>query len=301
MKKSPLMIVFATALFLTGSLSAFEWPVEKRLLSRTFGTNDDGQFYPGIEVFGNAQNVGAAYEGEVIFTFGDQGGSDDLPSGLGSFVVLQHADELRTVYAHLEFSPEDDSYRRVDQGDLLGVSGSSGWIEGGGLGFIVLDNENDQLINPLQLLPGIIDKSPPIIQGIWLQYDGEEPVPVVDNAVYPAGNPKVFITTRDISEETSYLLSMAPYRVAGYLNGKDIFKVTFVNFRSHNGRLTIYENESLTYDSLYSGRDRWELSPGKINLYPGDLILEIMVADTAGNATVREVELKVQAPGGNDR
>ncbi len=103
-----------------------------------------GSFHKGIDIGANAGTaVTAAASGQVVLsTFSD--------NGYGSYVIVQHADGSQTLYAHLS-----DRYvvlgQYVNQGDILGAVGCSGWCNGNHLHFEIAIGGG--VVNPLSYLP----------------------------------------------------------------------------------------------------------------------------------------------------
>lgn len=103
------------------------WPVRGKVVSE-FGARDGNQ-YNGIKI--------EAPEGTPIHVAADGkiGHVGSMP-GYGNVVLVEHADRLVTVYAHLK----DISVRegkRVARGDTIGTVGTSGRVEGPALYFEV--------------------------------------------------------------------------------------------------------------------------------------------------------------------
>lgn len=107
-----------------------------------------GKFHAGIDIGSPYyQEVVAALDGEVIYANATKG-------GLGKAVVLQHAQGLRTVYAHLSIiiAREGDTVR---QGQAIGGVGNTGRATGPHLHFEVRRNRTP--LNPEAYLPATID------------------------------------------------------------------------------------------------------------------------------------------------
>jgi hypothetical protein len=87
--------------------------------------------------------VRASAAGKVTFAGGDP------CCGYGYYVVVQHAEGFSTLYGHLaELSVSADA--TVEQGDLLGLGGSTGASDGKHLHFEI--SQNDRYLDPLRFL-----------------------------------------------------------------------------------------------------------------------------------------------------
>ncbi len=107
-----------------------------------------GRFHAGIDIGSpQYQEVVAAADGEVLYASATNG-------PLGQAVVLQHANGIRTVYAHLSIiaTEEGDTVR---QGQPIGGVGSTGRATGPHLHFEV--RENGKPVEPSAYLPATID------------------------------------------------------------------------------------------------------------------------------------------------
>ena len=131
-------------------LGGYIWPVSSRRVTSTFGgraspggigsTNHKGVDIGGV---GYGTPVHAAKGGTVIIS--------QYSSSYGNFVVVSHGSGNTTLYAHMStrlVEPGD----AVAQGDILGLTGSTGHSTGPHLHFEI--TENGTRINPLVYLSG---------------------------------------------------------------------------------------------------------------------------------------------------
>ena len=125
----------------------FLWPIVGPINS-PFGPRW-GKFHAGIDIGSpHYQEVVAAADGEVIY-------ANETKGALGMAIVLQHAQSLRTVYAHLSIiiALEGDTVR---QGQAIGGVGDTGRTTGPHLHFEV--RRNGAALNPEEYLPATIDE-----------------------------------------------------------------------------------------------------------------------------------------------
>ena len=126
------------------------WPVNSRRITSTFGgraspggigsTNHKGIDIGGV---GYGTAVHAAKGGTVIIS--------QYSSSYGNFVVVSHGSGNTTLYAHMS-SRLVEAGQVVAQGDILGLTGSTGHSTGPHLHFEI--TENGTRINPLIYLSG---------------------------------------------------------------------------------------------------------------------------------------------------
>jgi len=120
----------------------FIWPVEGVLTSR-FGVRR-GRRHDGIDIAAPAGTpIRAAADGKVLYA-GDQ------QTGYGNLIILRHAGDMITVYAHNQRNLVGES-DRVEQGQTIGLVGSTGRSTGPHLHFEIRKRTKPR--NPLFFLP----------------------------------------------------------------------------------------------------------------------------------------------------
>ncbi|HOV62548.1 MAG TPA: M23 family metallopeptidase [Spirochaetia bacterium] len=288
--------IFSVCLFLLAivciqGVTGIEWPVEKRLLTATFGENRKDHFHGGIDIGGGEQEVRPIADGEVLFTFEEGEYLDTLPCGLGSFIVIEHEKELRSVYAHLKPGSVATGKETVKQSDVIGIIGDSGSSNGTHLHLALIDREFDQVVNPLLILPPIPDKRFPEVRSVQLK-EGQAFIDVYNGITVPPGHAEVILDVRDPAENTRVYVPMAPFKVAGYANGEELFQVNYEALQEKDGVLVLEKTGGKAFSQYYEGE--WKIKPGSVQLNPGDVRLEISVQDFAGNEVNRMYLLKVR-------
>ena len=131
-------------------LGGYIWPVNSRRITSTFGgraspggigsTNHKGVDIGGV---GYGTAVHAAKGGTVIIS--------QYSSSYGNFVVVSHGSGNTTLYVHMS-ARLVEAGQVVSQGDILGLTGSTGHSTGPHLHFEI--TENGTRINPLIYLSG---------------------------------------------------------------------------------------------------------------------------------------------------
>ena len=134
------------------ALGGYIWPVSSRRITSPFGPRNTG--IPGASTNHNGVDIGgvgyttevhAAKAGTVIVS--------QRSSSYGEYVVVSHGSGNTTLYAHMSSrSVSVGDY--VDQGDVLGITGSTGISSGPHLHFEI--TENGSRVNPLNYLTGYI-------------------------------------------------------------------------------------------------------------------------------------------------
>jgi len=105
---------------------AFQWPVEKPVLTATFCENRSNHFHGGIDLGGGELEVYPIEDGEIIFYFEEGDSICGIPTGLGNFLVVEHPRGIRSLYAHLKQDSIEVGSYAVKKTDLLGIIGDSG-------------------------------------------------------------------------------------------------------------------------------------------------------------------------------
>lgn len=117
----------------------FIWPTRGGYLSSGYGQRW-GRFHAGIDIAGAGdRTIVAADHGKVIRAGWHSG-------GYGNYVVIDHGNGYRTLYAHLA-SIRVKAGATVQRGDAIGVMGSTGHSTGVHLHFEV--HQHGRPVNPL--------------------------------------------------------------------------------------------------------------------------------------------------------
>lgn len=288
------MILAGTLLFLFLSFGLFaqRWPVEDKKVTTTFGTNMGDRFSTGIDITGMDGRVRAINDGEVVFYTDSSEYSGSVPSGLGNMVVVQHEDDLKSVYAHLKPGNSEmikkENYKMAAGGEI-GRIGDSGWTYGKTLRFLVIDSEFNQYVNPLLLLPAVDDSAAPVVRNVRLQY-GDYKIPVKEGAVVAAGEYNVFVDIFDPCEHLIGRNPMAPFSIILYINGSQFRKITCEALKENEQGLVLHQGGK-NFTDFYI--DRETIDFGKHNFTSGQISLEIIVSDYAGNETAVTINFSV--------
>jgi murein DD-endopeptidase MepM/ murein hydrolase activator NlpD len=135
----------------TVSSSGYIWPVSSHRITSGFGyrsasaTNGVGSTYhKGIDIggVGYTTTVRAAKSGQVIVS--------QYSSSYGNYVVIAHGSGNTTLYGHMS-SRSVSAGQYVNQGDAIGVTGSTGHSTGPHLHFEI--TVNGSRVNPANYLP----------------------------------------------------------------------------------------------------------------------------------------------------
>jgi len=122
----------------------FAWPTStaRHTLSQSFGRTNYSAWHTGIDLTRvNGHGIFASASGTVKTSW---------MRGYGNIIIINHGNGYETYYAHLkEFKVSNG--QRINQGDLIGIMGSTGWSTGVHLHFEI--RYNGSPLNPLNYLP----------------------------------------------------------------------------------------------------------------------------------------------------
>lgn len=271
-------------------LSAFEWPVESRILTATFGDYRWGGFHPGIDIAGGEQDVHPSDTGELIYYEEEHAWSGMLPSGLGSFAVIEHERGLRTLYGHLKPGSLAAPDTVGGPKDVLARVGSSGMAVGPRLHFQVIDGEFNQFVNPLLILPPLKDTTKPVLEAVYALRD-RSLYELKDRSTLPSGAYQLLLELYDPSEYVRYSLPLNPYRIQVFLNGEQVAHVSFKALQPEDGNMLLIQSDKAAADDFYY--DDRTIKLGPLQFSTGDLILEVLAEDISRNSITREIRIRV--------
>lgn len=278
-------------------LFAFDWPLERIVLTSTFGEHRGDHFHAGIDLGGGEQPIFPISSGELVFSYREGEDFSSLPVGLGTFLVLQHQGGIRSLYAHLAEGSLDPTRRLYDRSRPLGVVGSSGYSSGKHLHLTIIDTEMDTIINPLLLLPPLRDGQAPVIKDVSIRI-GQDLIGLEDGMTVNRAEVEIFATIFDLREDISFLWKLAPYKVFLSQDGREISNFTFDSLVSSQAagqglgaRRLVLINTEREFSRLYESP--WLLRLGKVNLVPGETVLTVFASDFAGNESSKGYALTV--------
>jgi hypothetical protein len=273
----------------------FQWPVDDLAVTATFGENRWNHFHGGIDIGGGRQDIKPIDDGEVIYYHEEGRPHSPVPTGLGNFLVVEHARGIRSLYAHLEPGTIDADQVLVTKDDVLGETGESGSSLGRHLHFEVSDREFHQLVNPVRLLPELPDISAPVIGKALLVQAGA--VSDVDASridleavtTIGPGSWRMLLEVYDVSGYVEYFCPMAPYQVQVYLNGEKKLSIVFDGIGEVGDRLELAQSKGATFSSFYL--DEWLFDAGTLSIPEGGVKIEIVASDYSGNESNRRISL----------
>ncbi len=272
------------------SINAFQWPVSEISVLASFGQNEFGSFLKGINLGGSPQDVKALDSGELVFYSHQAESPLDLPSGLGTYVIYQHNNGIRSLYGHLQDNSILTDKLIVSLEDVIGKTGNTGMDPGSMLYLQLIDTGFKKYINPLLSLPLLNDQLKPRIKNVYILSHGEKII------LNPKTNIKsgVFGLCADIRDSgvnTDFYNPLAPFSISLYLNGENLANINFESLKVVEGNMLLQESDGISFEELY--KNDWEYFLGEFEFNPGDVMIEISVKDFSGNEGVKLIPLKI--------
>jgi murein DD-endopeptidase MepM/ murein hydrolase activator NlpD len=285
------LVIFTVILFTALiPIYGFQWPVADVVIVSTFGESEFKQFVKGIDIGGESQDIRPIDSGELVFYSSPGTSPLDIPSGLGTYVIYQHKNGIRSLYGHLEDGSVNIDQQKISLSDTIGIMGSSGSAVGTMLHLQVIDIDFEKYINPLLSLPLLIDGSKPIINEVYL-INEEGKKAISSGEIINSGVFGLSADIRDISEDVAYYCPVSPFSISLFINGENLANINFESLKIKDDKMILQDLKGISHDELY--RDEWEFYLGEFELNPGDVMIEISVKDFAGNEGVIIFPLKI--------
>lgn len=245
------IITLLLSLTITSFLFAFDWPITEPETNPTasyFGQNKSGVLSPSV-IFENPSEVHATESGKVLILLTEEiDDSDFFPSTLGTSFIIQHDDNLISVYGNLdtEYILADKEIQKTDKvstGDNLGVTGDSGWQnKKTSLEFQILDTLSKSAINPQILLSKTTGKNPISIQNIFLENKNGELFDIRTTKTYPSGIYRFY----EVRDEVT-----VPYKSSILINGVLSDQISYDTIIQENGKSCVIGKKKYSSSDIY--------------------------------------------------
>ncbi|MDR0599010.1 MAG: M23 family metallopeptidase [Treponema sp.] len=265
---------------------AIDWPVKGGTLISNFG-RDEG----GIPALGNSfaasGSIFPADVGELIFSHDPE--NSRFPSPLGSWLALDHGDNLVGVYGRYENHRERLIPSVVEKGTVLASTGTSGWAREEGLYFGLFDRRERRWINPSVIISGLEDTRPPVIRQVELRSAAGTPFNPALTRNIPQGLYTIYVDAVDTIAPTREIL--APNRITCAVNGEGTGMLSFETLAAKNGKRIVYRNGPVSAEQVYAPQG---FGLGEIRFTRGQATIVIEAQDMAGNNHTVTYRLNVE-------
>lgn len=278
---------FALVLLFSASLLvfAFDWPVRQGRLIANFGSNDNG-----IPLLGNSFTASGSIlpsnVGELVFIHDPENPAARIPSPLGSWMAIDHGDNLLGIYGRYEdrrFAPVPAI---VETNTVLAAAGKSGWTDNNGVYFAFYDRRERRWVNPSIIISSVEDTVPPVIRQVELRNAAGTPYNPYITHNLPQGLYRLYVEVADTLQAGGE--SLAPNRITYSINGAEMATLSFETLVSREGQYMVYRNGLVTASSVYDPKG---FGMGEIRLTRGQALLVIEARDMADN--VRSVTYRL--------
>ncbi|MCI1208597.1 MAG: M23 family metallopeptidase [Treponema sp.] len=277
-KKVLLKRSIGVALFLlAAAVSAFDWPqqVVPDSFYSYFGQLRGGTLSSSL-IFSEPGTVKSAETGRVLIVMTEHNGDYGwFESTLGNAVVLEHRDDLLTVYGNLGSIDKDLTRKTIDSGAVLGETGNSGWQQGKScLEFQVLDAKSGTAINPRTVMPRIGREPGLKIDGITAVDASGRSFSIPGPRPLAAGKYRLYKNRQKTA---------VPFATTVSLNGAAVEELTYDILVRKDNRLCLMGRKPYSVQDMYPDAEKQLL--GNILLPHGRDILSVTVKDILGTET----------------
>ena len=277
MIKKILPVVFTICLAFT-ALFAFDWPqkqINSNLIVSSFGQKY-GADISFSYVFADPEEIYAIDKGKILIIMTDDPEETTLfPSTLGTSVIIEHDDELLSVYGNLDRDSVEESLndlQGIQSGQFLGQTGNSGWQKKrASLEFQMMDTTNQNAVNPIIFMPRAEHYTPLQISRIMLENRKGDIFNIDSTKSFESGFYKIY------KEQNS----TAPYRSTITINGVILDQITYDTIKEENNRMYVSGKKQYLSEDIYPDDERQLL--GETMLTPGNITLGIELEDHIGN------------------
>jgi hypothetical protein len=273
----------AAAFALISAVSAFvfalDWPSREGVLISNFGENDRGMLALG-NAFRSSSPVYPSDAGELVFYRDASGGASRFPSPLGSWIALDHGDNIIGLYSCFEDRNGAVPTVLFEKESVLAESGQSGWTEETGFSFAFFDRKERRWVNPSIVIPPLPDTRPPVIRQVELRgISGLSANPAQIRNI-PQGTYTVYVDAFDMISESEEPL--APNRITCMLNGAATDELKFEFVKAKKGTRMISRGGMVPVGRVCRSWPGYEA--GVIRLSRGQAALTVEVRDVAENS-----------------
>ena len=235
-------------LFIISSSLFARVPIDdKRIrITSTFGEFRTDHFHNGVDFGGNRMEIYPVKDGEIASYLDEHEAPTRPLYGVGNVVMIEHPDNLRSYYYHIEPGTIEKSYAKVTEKDVIALTGNSGRSGGAHLHLTIENMKEGLVVDPLEYLN--IDKGssqPPLIHGIYLRTENrliqiKDKMPMSYN-----GEIKLFVKAYDLLGS----IPMGLKRVKIYMNDELVRDYDFTYFIKRDNVYYIAPN--YTFEEVY--------------------------------------------------
>lgn len=255
---------------------ALDWPSAEGTLTANFGINDNGTPVPGNS-FRSSGPVYPSGVGELVFYHDPSNSASRFSSPLGSWVALDHGDNIIGLYSRMRENHEEQIITMLEKETVLAESGRSGWTNIDGFFFAFFDRKERRWINPSLIIASLADDRDPVLRQIELRGVSGTVINPAINRNVPQGTYDLYVDAYDLISSSREML--APNRIICTVNGSETEELKFEFMTAKNGKRLVYRNKLVDAETVYRSPPGYEL--GRVRLSRGQATLTVEVRDIA--------------------
>ena len=185
-------------------------------------------------------------DGEIVYYVDEDEDPTRPLYGVGNVLMIEHPDNLRSYYYHIEPGTIEKSYAKVTEKDVVALTGNSGRSGGAHLHLTIENMKEGLVVDPLEYLN--IDKGStqaPLIHGIYLRTENrliqiKDKMPMSYN-----GEIKLFVKAYDLLGG----IPMGLKRVKIFMNDDLVRDYDFTYFIKRDN--VYYISPNYTFEEVY--------------------------------------------------
>ncbi|MBN1523488.1 MAG: M23 family metallopeptidase [Spirochaetales bacterium] len=289
-KKIPLIISFLCLFF----LCSFDWPVSHPVITGVFGEYRQDHFHSGIDIGGDIKEVRPVGPGEVVFVHEESHSYSSLPAGLGNYITVEHANQLRSLYCHLEDQSIPRRIYQVTAESVIGIVGNSGYSIGKHLHLSFFDQQTMSFFNPFLKLPGLPDAQYPVVLDVFVQRSGNS-LSLFNAKTLPEGDYSVFVHAIDFRNENTRNKKFLPHDISVLINGQTAGHILYDRIATENNESVLGQDKKKLYELYRDGEIYIDtIHFDDVRFPAGNIMVTVKVKDFSGNAVEKNFLVSVR-------
>ncbi|MBP5568674.1 MAG: hypothetical protein J6X54_05580 [Treponema sp.] len=287
MKKNKIIISAVTAALAISSLFAFSWPLENvdsSNIQSYFGQRRGNSISTSF-IFSDPSEVKVIGEGKLLVYMTDSNDEASFfPTTLGTSVMIQHSEDLVSVYGNLDRSSLNanlDLKNSYTEQEAIGLTGNSGFqTKRSTLELQIFDSQKSTSINPKIFMPRTQNEIPYVISSIMLKNKAGQLFDINSEPSFKSGTYKIYQRRNSIA---------TPYKSTTTINGVEIDQLSYDKIDEENNRIYISGKKKYLSTDIYPDENLFLL--GEVILSQGKSTLGIQVEDYLGN--IRKINYSI--------
>lgn len=252
---------------------SFRWPVDNPVITSTFGESRWDHFHDGMDVISPDRKVYPVAAGKLVYYWNRARFPLDNYPGMGNYRIIDHGNSLVGIYGHLG----DDATARTEFSptEPLGFMGNTGHSLAMHLHFTLVRPGDKKSVNPLGVLPAVVDTRPPMHLGTFIRI-GEKYIPLRAKTSYRLTQHYPLLL--EINDSMQGRERLGVYRLTVILNDQKVLDTEFSEIKSDKNILTL---QGMTSEDLYDEKGYYRV--GGVKYVEGENRVKVVALDYGGN------------------